>query len=133
MLRLRSVKVRDYMTPNPVTFTPDMEILHAIHLLVERKISGGPVIDARGNLVGMLTEQDCLQVALNASYHGELGGRVDEFMATDVRTVEADSSVVDLAELFLKTSYRRFPVVERQRLVGQVSRHDVLRALGALY
>jgi CBS domain-containing protein len=133
MLPLRSVKVRDYMTPNPVSFTPDMEILHAIHLLVERKISGGPVIDARGNLVGMLTEQDCLQVALNACYHGELGGRVDEFMATDVRTVEADSSVVDLAELFLKTSYRRFPVVERQRLVGQVSRHDVLRALGALY
>jgi CBS domain-containing protein len=133
MLLLRSVKVRDYMTPNPVTFAPDMEILHAIHLLVDRKISGGPVIDARGNLVGMLTEQDCLQVALNACYHGELGGRVDEFMATDVRTVEADSSVVDLAELFLKTSYRRFPVVERQRLVGQVSRHDVLRALGALY
>jgi CBS domain-containing protein len=133
MLPLRSVKVRDYMTPNPVTFAPDMEILHAIHLLVDRKISGGPVIDARGNLVGMLTEQDCLQVALNACYHGELGGRVDEFMATDVRTVEADSSVVDLAELFLKTSYRRFPVVERQRLVGQVSRHDVLRALGALY
>jgi CBS domain-containing protein len=82
MLLLRSVKVRDYMTPNPVTFAPDMEILHAIHLLVDRKISGGPVIDARGNLVGMLTEQDCLQVALNACYHGELGGRVDEFMAS---------------------------------------------------
>lgn len=121
------------MTPNPVTFVPDMEILRAIHLLVERKISGGPVIDARGNVVGMLTEQDCMRVALNACYHGELGGRVEEFMATGVKTVEADSSIVDLAELFLETSYRRFPVVERQRLVGQVSRHDVLRALEALY
>ena len=130
---LRSVKVRDYMAVNPVTVTPDMEILQAIHLLVEHRISGAPVVDLRGNLVGMLSEQECLKVALNASYHAELGGKVADFMAKELLTVEANASILDMAELFLETSYRRFPVMERQRLIGQVSRRDVLRALEVLY
>ena len=130
---LRSVKVADYMAVNPVTVTPDMEILQAIHLLVEHRISGAPVVDLRGNLVGMLSEQDCLKVALSASYHGELGGKVEDFMAKELLTVEANASILDMAELFLETSYRRFPVMERQRLIGQVSRRDVLRALEVLY
>jgi len=130
---LRSVKIRDYMAANPVTVTPDMPILEAIHLLIQHRISGVPVMDLRGNLVGMLSELDCLRVALQASYHEELGGRVKEYMSTEVRTVEADDSIVELAELFIDTSYRRFPVMERQRVVGQISRRDVLRALEVMY
>ena len=68
---LKSVKVRDYMAANLVTLSPDMEILRAIHSLVENRISGAPVVDERGNLVGVLSEQDCMRVALNAGYHEE--------------------------------------------------------------
>ncbi|MDJ0928217.1 MAG: CBS domain-containing protein [Gammaproteobacteria bacterium] len=125
----RSVKVREYMAANPVTVTPDMPILEAIHLLIEHRISGVPVSDLRGNLVGMLSEHDCLRVALQSTYHGEPAGTVREYMSDVVRTVDVDDSIVELAELFLETTYRRFPVMERQRLVGQVSRRDVLRAL----
>lgn len=132
-MALRSVRVRDYMAANPVTVTPDMPILEAIHLLIEHRISGLPVLDLRGNLVGMLSEHDCLRVALQASYYEELGGRVKEYMTTGVRTVEADDSIVELAELFVSTHFRRFPVMERQRVVGQISRRDVLRALEVLY
>lgn len=117
------------MAANLVTLSPDMEILRAIHTLVEKRISGAPVVDAHGNLVGVLSEHDCMRVALNAGYHGQYGGHVEDFMSRDVRTVEADASILQLAQRFIDDRYRRYPVVENNRLVGQISRHDVLRAL----
>jgi len=121
------------MSAQVITFTPDMEILEAVHILVKNRISGGPVLDLRGNLIGMLSEQDCLKVALSAAYHGESGGRVEEFMAGEVRTVDADANIVDVAEIFVNSGYRRLPVVEGNRLVGQISRHDILRAMEILH
>ena len=122
------------MAANLVTFTPDMDILDAINELVEKKISGASVVDEQGNLVGILSERDCMKVALDASYHGELGGRVAEFMTRDVRTVQSDMSIVDLAELFYSNPLRRYAVFDDEnRLVGQISRRDVLRALQTLW
>ena len=127
-----SAKVRDYMAASLVTFTPDTEIMDAIDALVRNRISGAPVVDEHGNLVGVLSEQDCMKVALHAGYYGDPGGRVAEFMSTEVRTVDADTSIVELARAFLSTPYRRYPVLENERLVGQISRRDVLRALERL-
>ena len=127
---LKKILVRDYMTANLVTFTPDMDILDAINELVSKKISGASVVDQHGNLVGILSERDCMKVALNAAYHEELGGKVSEFMTTDVKTVQGNMSIVDLAELFYKKPLRRYAVFdEENRLIGQISRRDVLRAL----
>lgn len=128
----KPIAVREFMAANLVTFTPDMEILSAIHALVEKRISGATVVDERGNVIGMLSEQDCMRVALHAGYHGELGGRVSEYMSTDVKTIDADSSILELAELFLNAPYRRYPVMDDNRLVGQISRRDVLRAMEKL-
>lgn len=128
---LKSVRVRDYMAASLVVLQPEMEILRAIHLFIENRISGAPVIDERGNLVGVLSELDCMRVALNAGYYDELGGRVSEYMSRDVRTVQADTSIIALAQMFLDTPYRRFPVLDNNRLVGQISRRDMLRALQA--
>lgn len=132
-MALRNVKVREFMAANPVTVTPETPILKAIHLLIEHRISGLPVVDLRGNLVGMLSEADCLPIAIQASYHAEPAGQVGEYMSTEVTTVDADDSIVELAEHFMSSKLRRFPVMERQRVVGQVSRRDVLRALEKLY
>jgi len=129
---LKSVKVRDYMAASLVVLHPEMEILRAIQLLVEHRISGAPVTDELGNLVGVLSELDCMQVALNAGYYEQLGGQVAEFMSRDVRTVQADTSIIALAQMFLDSPYRRYPVLDDNRLVGQISRRDVLRALGTL-
>ncbi len=129
----KSIRVRDYMSGNVITFTPDMEILEAVHILVTNRISGAPVLDLRGNLIGMLSERDCIKVALNAAYHNEWGGRVEEFMSREVKTVDADASIVDVGEIFVEMSYRRLPVVENNRLVGQISRHDILRAMEHLH
>ena len=132
MYLLKSIKARDYMAANLVTLSPDTEILRAISLLIENRISGAPVVDGRGNLVGVLSEQDCMQVALRAGYHEELGGRVSEFMSREVETVDADTSILVLAEKFVNARYRRYPVLQDNRLVGQISRRDVLRALQTL-
>ena len=129
----KPVTVRDYMSATLVTFTPDTDILAAINQLITRRISGAPVVDRQGNLVGVLSEKDCLHAALQASYHGESAGAVAEYMHGEVKTVDADANIADVAAMFLREDYRRYPVIRENRLVGQISRRDVLRALEALW
>ena len=77
----------------------------------------------------MLTERDCIRVVLHAGYHSEHGGAVSEYMSKGVETIAADISIVDAAKLFFGEHFHRYPVIEDGRLVGQISRSDVLRAL----
>ena len=130
---LRKVRVRDYMARHLVTLQPEDEVLRAIHTFVEHKISGVPVVDKDGNLAGILTEKDCMKVAIDATYYSEYGGLVADFMSTKVEVMNADDSIVEAAERFVKQSYHRFPVMDNERLVGQISRADVMRALGDLW
>ena len=130
---MKPICVRDYMATKLVTLTPEMEILRAVHLLLEHDIGGAPVLDNAGKLVGILTEKDCMKVVLNAGYHSEYGGRVAEFMSVDLVTMSPDDSIVEAAKRFLEESFHRYPVVEDGELVGQISRRDVLRALGHLW
>lgn len=131
----KSVLIKDYMATNLTTFTPDMEISEAIKFLNTHKISGAPVVDGRGVLAGILSEKDCLQVALQSTYYEDwVGGVVSEYMTADVECVSDTASVVDIADKFLKSSFKRYPVLnEEGNLVGQVSRSDILRALDTLW
>jgi CBS domain-containing protein len=125
----KAARVRDYMTAHLVAFKPGMDVLDAIHELVLQGIAGAPVVDEHGDLIGMLSEFDCMKVALNAGYYSDRGGPVADFMSTEVQTVDAEMSIIDLAQKFLESGFRRFPVMKDHRLVGQISRRDVLRAL----
>ena len=125
----RSALVKDYMARTLVTFKPETDVLDAVHVLVKHRIAGAPVVDDEGNLLGMLSEYDCMKVALDAGYHGTWGGPVREFMSDGVETVDADMSIIDLALVFVRKKFRRFPVMQGTRLIGQISRRDVLRAL----
>ncbi len=124
-------RVRDYMARDLVTLTPETEITRASALLLRHGISGAPVTDDRGGLVGVLSKKDCLRAALQASYFRDWGGTVDAFMSRDIKTLEADLDIVAAAEAFIASPFRRFPVLEEGALVGQVSRADILRALHA--
>lgn len=129
MMTPRSCLVKDYMSRTLITFKPGTDVLDAVHTLVTQRIAGAPVVDDAGNLVGMLSELDCMRVVLDASYHGRSGGPVSDYMTTDTKTVAAQMNIIDLAQEFVDSRFRRFPVLDDNRLVGQISRRDVLRAL----
>lgn len=127
---LRSVKARDYMTTNLVTFHANMDVYEAVEYLLANKISGAPVVDENGALIGMFSESDCLRSTLNATYYeGQGGGEVHEYMSTRVDTVSPEDDIIEISDYFLKKSRRRLPVVEDGRLIGQISRRDILRAM----
>lgn len=121
--------VRMFMSTHVVTLHPDMDVLEAVQILTDRGIPGAPVIDDLGNLVGLLAEKDCLEAVLKATYYEEWGGRVAEYMQNNVHTIEAGMSIIDAARLFAETSLRGFPVMDNQRIVGQLNRSDMLKAL----
>jgi len=125
----KSIKVKDYMTASLTIFSPAMDVMAAVNRLIGKSISGAPVVDDHGNLVGMLSERDCIRVALETGYYSKQAGVVSDYMQTDVQTIDSNMSVVELAQLFIDKPFRRYPVVEDGRLVGQISIRDVLRAM----
>lgn len=121
--------VSDYMARDLITLRPDMEINHAMNILLEKRISGAPVVDENDWLVGVLSKKDCLRAALDASYYRDWGKPVSAHMSTDVKTLDAGLDILAATKAFVDSSFRRFPVMESGKLVGQISRADALRAM----
>lgn len=125
---MRRLSIARFMTPDPVTLSPGEEITRASAVLVAWNISGAPVADDTGRLVGMLSNRDCFRAVLHAHYHQEPGETVARYMTPKVETLDADLDIIAAAEAFIRQGYRRFPVLEDGRLVGILSRKDLLRA-----
>lgn len=123
----------DYMTRELVVVGPDMDLFRAMRALITNDISGAPVVDAQGDLVGILTEKDCFRAAYEASYHRDLVGPVSRYMSHPVETVSADTDIVAVIEWFHHNRYRRLPIMDGNRLVGILSRSDILQALEELW
>jgi CBS domain-containing protein len=113
-----------------ITFRPDQSIQEVIDIIIEKRISGAPVLDSQRKLVGIISEKDCLRVIVDEAYNNlPLSDRkVSDYMTEKVRTLSPNSTVVDAANEFLNTHIRRFPIVENGLLIGQVSRRDILKA-----
>lgn len=126
---IRSVKVRDYMNREVVALSPETNLYKAIDVLLANRISGAPVVDAQRNLVGVLSESDCLRGILNEAYFEETCGTVRSLMSETVETIDADADILKAAAHFVEHRRRRLPVTEQGRLIGQISRRDLLRAL----
>ncbi|NJN24822.1 MAG: CBS domain-containing protein [Cyclobacteriaceae bacterium] len=122
--------VTNYMARDLITFKPDDEIGTVIAVLNEKQISGAPVLNDRKELVGIISEQDCLKVVIDSVYHNQPVSKhfVKDYMHTDLITISENADVVDVANMFLKHRFRRFPVVKDGKLLGQVSKRDILRA-----
>ena len=117
------------MTRKIVSIDQDMEIMAATHRLIKNNISGAPVLDAHGRLVGILTERDCMKVALHSGYHDVPYGLVRDYMSPNPEFVAPEQSILTLAEKFVYGNFRRYPVLDNGRLVGMISRRDVLAAI----
>ena len=117
---------RDIMTEGVVSIRPSCSIEDAIDLLLMQRISGLPVVDERERMVGILTEYALLALAYDPSI---VGDKVSQHMTTDVLTVDANDPVRKVADLCIVHRVRRVPVLENGRLVGLISRRDVLKAV----
>lgn len=122
--------VADVMTSQLVIFTPEQSIHEVMRAFIKHRISGGPVVDESGKLVGVISEADCMKEISDSRYFNLpiLDKSVAHFMTKEVDTIDANTSVFDAASLFSKSSRRRYPVMENNRLVGQVSRKDIVIA-----
>jgi len=122
--------VSDIMTRQLVIFLPDQSIHDVMQAFIKNRISGGPVVDKDGRLVGVISEADCMKEISDSRYFNLpiLDKSVAHFMTKKVDTIEANTSVFDAAALFSKSSRRRYPVIENNQLVGQVSRKDIVIA-----
>lgn len=122
--------VSDVMMRNLVLFRPNQSIHDVMKSFIKHRISGGPVVDGTGNLIGMISEADCMKEISDSRYFNMpiLDKSVQHFMTDAVETIDASKTIFDAACLFHKTSRRRFPVMDKGRLVGQVSRKDIVMA-----
>ena len=122
--------VRDHMDRNVPTLAPDTKILDAVGLLLETHLTGAPVVDSKtGRLVGILTEKDCLRLVTVGVDANVPRGTVADFMTPNPETIPPDMDVYYAAGLFLAREFRRFPVVENGKLVGAITRFDILRVI----
>jgi CBS domain-containing protein len=124
------LKVRDYMTTSLITFRPDQPIQEVAEAIIKYKISGGPVVNSRKELVGIISEGDCLKQLSESRYYNMPleHDNVEKRMAKEVETIDGNMDIFDAANKFLNSKLRRFPIVEKGKLVGQISQKDILKA-----
>lgn len=128
----RILTARDLMTTRLLTFSPKQPLLDAMKALLKHGYSGGPVIDEQGMLIGILSELDCLRMLASDEFYledQEEGSLVEHYMTVGGRTVPPDLGIYGISHYFLTGAIRRLPVVEHGKLIGQVSRRDVLRGM----
>ena len=125
-----SILVADYMTTKLITFSPDDSILDVMEKFAKHRISGGPVLDGNGFLVGIISEADCMKQISESRYFNQpiLDKSVEKFMTKTVETIPHDISIFDAAGIFAQHNRRRLPVMRNDILVGQISRKDIVVA-----
>ncbi|QRM88895.1 CBS domain-containing protein [Lacinutrix sp. WUR7] len=124
------LRVSDYMTKNLITFRPEQSVDEVIEALITNKISGGPVVNANNELVGIISEGDCLKQISESRYYNMpmAQDNVEKRMVKNVDTMDGNMNIFDAANMFLESKHRRFPILENGKLVGQISQKDILKA-----
>tara|TARA_B100000900_G_scaffold416270_1_gene450821 strand:+ start:19536 stop:20000 length:465 start_codon:yes stop_codon:yes gene_type:complete len=128
--KTKTLLVEDIMSRNLIVFKPEETIHEVMKKFIKYRISGGPVVNEKGDLIGIISEADCMKEVSESRYFNLpiLDKSVSNFMTTNVDTIDASKTIFEAASNFFKTSRRRFPVIEKKKLVGQISRKDIVIA-----
>lgn len=121
------IAARDCMSTDLVTLLPTDDVLDAVQLLLRHRVSGAPVVDAHGRYLGIFTEKCSMHVLLDAAYEQLPVCDVRSFMDAEAQTIGPDTQLLSIAQVFLLTPYRRLPVLEEGKLIGMVTRRDVMK------
>lgn len=127
---MKTKKVSDIMTRAVVAVKPDMRLTEAIKVMLKNNVSAVPVVDAQQDLIGIITEYDIM----NFAFSGHAAETtVAEVMIRDVVTFTPDTDIETLVNFCAKRRMHRMPIVEGKKVVGMVSRRDILREIDRLY
>jgi len=127
--------VQDYMTRKLITFKEDTDINVVIKSLLENRISGAPVLNDYGQVIGLIDDKDCLNVLFGNAYNRlpSTTDTVSNYMSNVMKSISMDQNIMQVASVFVSSPYKRLLVVdENKKLVGQISRRDILRAIHEL-
>ncbi|OIQ31097.1 MAG: inosine-5-monophosphate dehydrogenase [Bacteroidetes bacterium MedPE-SWsnd-G2] len=124
------LKVSDYMSTSIISFKPEQTVQEVIETLIKQKISGGPVVNDDNELVGIISEGDCLKQLSESRYYNMpiSQNKVEARMNKEVEIIDGNMNVFDAANKFLESKRRRFPIIEDGKLVGLISQKDILKA-----
>ncbi len=123
---MKTTKAADIMTTNVITAKKDMVLTDVIALLLRWHISAMPVVDDEDRMVGIVSEIDLV----NLTFDGNAGDTiVEEVMVTDIVSFSPDTELADLVQSFSKRHLRRVPIIDKGKVVGIVSRRDILREM----
>ena len=125
---MADVELQKHMLNKPITVKPEMTVFQAAHQILKHKISGVCVVDDYNNLVGVVSELDCLRTIVNS------GEEADTVLVADVMTTEIESShphddIIRVASSMLDNKHRRLPVSVDGKLVGQITCRQILKAI----
>ena len=123
---MKTTKVRDIMTTNIIATKKDIHLTEVMALLLRNHISGLPVEDDEGNLIGIISEIDLV----NSVFSGNADGTTaEEVMSKAVLSFSPDMELAELVQVFSSKRLRRVPIVDKGKVVGIVSRRDILREI----
>ncbi len=128
--------VKEYMTQKLITFKKDTDINVVVQSLLDNRISGAPVLDNNGQVVGLIDDKDCLNVLIGNAYNRlpTATDTVSNYMSNVMKSISINTNILDVALVFVSSPYKRLLVMDDDnKLVGQISRRDVLRAIIELH
>jgi CBS domain-containing protein len=115
--------IRDIMSRVVVSIRPDASLTDAVKVLTKHHLSGAPVVSAEGSVIGFISEPNLMDVLFDREVRTR---KVREYMSDEVQVVEIDDPISVAANMFAMYGFRRLPVVENGRLIGVVTRRDLL-------
>ena len=130
--KLKTPSVAKYMVSKLITFKPDTDIKEVIDSLLENRITGAPVLNDNGELIGLIDDKDCLNMLYANAYYNHPPGPepVSSYMTNTMKTISIHDDILDATNIFLHTPYKRLLVIDDDgKLAGQISRRDILRAI----
>jgi len=122
-------QAKEVMSTGVISVRDDDDIYAAIRLMAANEITGLPVVDAGGNLVGVITEKDVLALLYTMQ---DRPGMVRDFMTPEVVCFDRESDLAEIAETLRTSNFRRVPILDQGRLVGIISRRDIIRYMREL-
>jgi CBS domain-containing protein len=130
---MEAFSIKNYMNPAPATVLPETSIVDVAKLTLKEKISGVLVVDSSMNLLGMVSELDCLRSMVDSIYHDGRNAtlRAQDIMTKEVTVTTPDAQLIDVVTSMLNQRQRRRPVVENGKLIGQVTCRQLLKIISS--